>query len=92
MPFEDFQEKLEPFFTADQIVSLNDYGIECAIDTYNDTGFRYGAEEVRNAGRYYICATFLLDAECKADIDNVLEEPMAEDKYDALLEQFDIEW
>ncbi len=58
MTFEDFYNKLSPFFTAEQIKKLNMWGLKSAPDVFD-----YDLpEDIASAGRWHVCS-FLTYAE-----------------------------
>ena len=96
MTFEQFREKLIPFFTPEQIGNLDKAATESAID-----GYSFGATpedikammEVFSAGRDLMCEVISDYIETEpAFIEKLAGSPIPWERRKALIMQLDIEW
>ena len=96
MTFEQFREKLTPFFTPEQIGNLDRAATESAID-----GFSFGTtlEDIKamkeefSAGRDLMCEVIADYIESDpAFIEKLAGSPISWERRKALIMQFDIEW
>ena len=96
MTFEQFREKLTPFFTPSQIGNLDRAATESAID-----GFSFGTtpediktmREVFSAGRDLMCEVIADYIETDpAFIEKLSGDVIPWERRKALIMQFDIEW
>lgn len=101
--YEDFTEKLAPFFTGEQIIKLNEAAMESAIDA-NGEKFEYGAagapdfgivtsqEEMHAMGREVILIMLADNAEDREYIEQLAGSPMTAASYSDFYRQVCTEW
>lgn len=93
MTFEQFREKLTPFFTPSQIGHLDAEAIWSALDAHGKPGDMDSMRDLHYMGRDFICN---LIADCiETDptfIEKLAGSPISWEKRKALIKQMDIEW
>lgn len=103
MDRKTFTEKLNPFFTIEQIEHLNREALESAIDAHGETIERGAAgktdfsiaadrEELHDIGRDFICEVLCDNADDRAFVEQLAGGKMVDENYSAFLEQIDNEW
>ena len=93
MTFEQFREKLTPFFTPSQIGHLDDEAIQSALDAHGKPGTLDTLRDLHYMGREFICNLIYDYIESDpAFIEKLSGDVIPWEKRKALIMQFDIEW
>lgn len=94
MTRQEFYEKLNPFFTDEQIDNMDNYALEAAKDAHE--GLDLSETYLHHIGREFVCIQLYELADdyetTKARYEEIAGGYFSEESYDDLMEMFDDEW